>query len=76
MTRGTDGTWSEPALAPLDPALTVPAVLRRRAREFPEDVLVERRSGTGSWEPMTAPEVARDVDTVAPWAHRPGRRGR
>lgn len=65
MTRGTDGTWSEPALAPLDPARTVPAVLRRRAREFPEDVLVERRSGTGSWEPMTAPEVARDVDTVA-----------
>jgi len=65
MTRGTDGTWSEPALTPLDPELTVPALLRRRAREFPDDVLVERRSGTGSWEPMTALEVARDVDTVA-----------
>lgn len=65
MTQETERTWTEPALPPLDPALTVAGLLRKRALEFPEDLLVERRPSGGAWTPMTAREVAQDVDVVA-----------
>lgn len=50
---------------PVDPSMTIPAMLRKRADEFPFDVVVEDRSSVGAMLPITASDLLDRVEVIA-----------
>ncbi len=63
--RLSDGSWENPALFDVDPAMNLPKMLARRAAEHPGQVAVERRTAVGSWRPVTIDELVRGIEDTA-----------
>lgn len=55
-----------PSLIDVDPAMSVPGLLRERLRRSPHSTIIERKTGLGSsWIPMTVVEFTDQVTAVA-----------
>lgn len=68
-------TYSSPTVVPLEPEMSIPGALRRRARTTPDQVIVERHVD-GAWQPRTAREFYEEVLDLArglvAWGLEPG----
>ncbi|WP_210481274.1 long-chain fatty acid--CoA ligase [Naasia sp. SYSU D00948] len=56
---------STPAHGRTTPDMSIPALLRRRAATQPDSIYAERRTGDGTFEPVTAAQFERDVLSAA-----------
>lgn len=65
LRRIDQNTWENPATRQADPSWTLPAMLRKRAREHPGQVAIELRSDLGDWQPMTINTFVKRVDNAA-----------
>ena len=65
MKKRRDGSYTEKPLFTLTSADTIPSLLATRARTFPDQIAVERRSDVGAVRPVTAAELQRMVEETA-----------
>lgn len=65
MKKRRDGSYTEKPLFALTSADTIPSLLATRARTFPDQIAVERRSDVGAVRPVTAAELQRMVEETA-----------
>lgn len=65
MKKRRDGSYTEKPLFTLTSSDTIPSLLATRARTFPDQIAVERRSDVGAVRPVTAAELQRMVEETA-----------
>lgn len=65
MKKRRDGSYTEKPLFTLTSSDTIPSLLATRARTFPDQIAIERRSDVGAVRPVTAAELQRMVEETA-----------
>ncbi|QPK80485.1 long-chain fatty acid--CoA ligase [Schaalia sp. ZJ405] len=63
--RLSDGSWETPATREVSEELNIPKMLHQRARNFPNQVAIERRNNVGTWRPVTINRFLDEVDSTA-----------
>ncbi|QWW20660.1 long-chain fatty acid--CoA ligase [Schaalia sp. 19OD2882] len=58
-------TWEIPPFRKADPSWNLPTMMRKRAKEHPGRVAIEKRSGVGGWREVTIDEFVRHVEDIA-----------
>lgn len=64
-----DGVWEMPLAVDIPEHTNIPAQVFRRARKRPHDIVVERRTGVGVWQRITATEFTSEITSLALGLH-------